>query len=61
MPIVAIATCVLIGWVLKCSTITDEVKIGAEKFGRERLYIVMTKYIVPFILIVLFVQAFIQF
>ncbi|MDE6244153.1 MAG: sodium-dependent transporter [Treponemataceae bacterium] len=61
MPIVAIATCVLIGWVLKCSTITDEVKIGAEKFGREHLYIVMTKYIVPLILIVLFVQAFIQF
>lgn len=61
MPIVAIATCVLIGWVLKCATVIDEVKIGAKKFGRERLYIVMTKYIVPFILIVLFVQAFIQF
>ena len=61
MPIVAIATCILIGWVLKCSVVIDEAKINAQKFGRERLYIVMTKYVVPLILVVLFVQSFIRF
>lgn len=61
MPVVAIATCIMIGWVLKCDSILEEVKIGAVKVSRQKLYVVMTKYVVPIILTVLFVQAFIKF
>ena len=53
MPIVAIGTCVLIGWVVKPKTVIDEATINGEKFGRKGLYIVMIKFIAPAFLIVL--------
>ena len=57
MPIVAIATCILIGWMVKPKTIIDEVTLGGYKFGREKLYVVMIKYITPVLLAFLFLQS----
>ena len=51
MPIVAFATCILIGWVTSPDIIIDEVMIGESKFGRKGLYKVMIKYIAPICLI----------
>ena len=53
MPIVSIATCILVGWVLKPKTVIDEATKNGEKFGRKGLYIVMIKFIAPAFLIVL--------
>ena len=53
MPVVSIATCILIGWVLKPKTVIDEATKNGEKFGRKGLYIVMIKFIAPAFLIVL--------
>lgn len=47
MPIVALCTCILIGWVAGAKTVTDEVKRNGEKMNREKLYNVMIKYIAP--------------
>ena len=57
MPVVSIATCVFIGWVLKPKTIIDEVTRNGERFGREKLYVVMVKYITPVLLLLLLLQA----
>ncbi len=57
MPIVAIATCILIGWIVKPKTVVDEVTYGGIKFGRKGLYIIMVKYIVPVMLFFLLLQA----
>lgn len=57
MPIVAILTCVLIGWVAKPKTIIDEVTKNGEKFGRKFIYIAMVKVIAPVLLVVLLLQA----
>ena len=57
MPIVAIATCILIGWVVKPKTVIDEVEKGGCKFGRKRLYVVMIRYVVPILLFVLFLKS----
>ena len=57
MPIVAIATCILIGWVAKPKTVIDEVTFGGIKFSREKLYVVMIKYITPIMLLFLLLQA----
>ena len=56
-PVVSIATCVFIGWILKPKTIIDEVKRNGEKFGREKLYVVMVKYVTPVLLLLLLLQA----
>lgn len=57
MPIVAIGTCILIGWVVKPKTVIEEVTKNGEKFGRQKLYVVMIKYITPVLLIILFLQS----
>ena len=57
MPIVSIGTCILSGWILKPKTIINEATKNGEKFGREKLYVVMIKYITPVLLLVLFLKA----
>lgn len=58
MPIVAICTCILVGWVVKPETVIDEVTRNGEKFGRKKLYIVMVKFIAPILLALLLLNAF---
>ena len=57
MPIVALVTCILIGWVVKPKVITDEVKKGGYKFGREFIYKAMIKFIAPILLFILLLQS----
>lgn len=58
MPLVAIGTCILVGWIIKPKTIIEEVeKNGAKKMSRKKLYIIMIKYIAPIMLIVLFLKS----
>ncbi len=57
MPIVAIATCILIGWIVKPKYVLDEVEKTGQKFGRRKLYIVMIKVVAPIFLLVLFLQS----
>jgi len=57
MPVVAISTCLLIGWVLKPKTIIDEVCLGGHKFARAGLYSVMVKFVAPILLLILLLQA----
>ena len=57
MPIIAIATCILIGWVLKPKTVIDEATKNGEKFGRKTLYVVMIKVIAPLGLLLLLLKT----
>lgn len=57
MPVVAIGTCVLIGWVLKPKTVIDEVEKSGHKFGRRTLYILMIKVVTPLLLLVLLLKS----
>lgn len=57
MPIVAIATCLLIGWVTGPQTVIDEVTVNGASFGRQRLYVVMVKWVTPVMLAILFLQS----
>ena len=57
MPVVSIATCIFIGWVLKPRTVIEEVTRNGEQFGREKLYVVMIRYIAPVLLLMLLLQA----
>ena len=57
MPVVSIATCIFIGWILKPKAVIDEVTYGGHKFGREKLYVVMIKFVTPVLLTLLLLQA----
>lgn len=58
MPIVALATCILIGWVAKPKTVIDEVTKNGAKFNRKFIYNATIKVIAPFLLMVILLQAF---
>jgi len=57
MPVVSVVTCIFIGWIVKPKTVIDEVTLGGRKFGREKLYVVMVKFITPALLLLLLLQA----
>lgn len=57
MPMIAIGTCILIGWILKPKAIIDEATKNGEKFGRQKLYVVMIKYITPALLLILLLKS----
>ncbi|MGN0157981.1 MAG: sodium-dependent transporter [Brotaphodocola sp.] len=57
MPIVSIATCILIGWIVKPGVVIDEVTAGGNKFGRKGMYVLMIRFIAPFLLMILFLQG----
>lgn len=57
MPVVAIGTCLLVGWVIKPKTVIDEVEKSGCKFGRKKLYIIMIRYISPVLLAILLFKS----
>lgn len=62
MPIVAICTCILIGWIAGTKTLEDEITKNGEPFKRRRIFQIMIKYIAPVCLVVILVfYSLIQF
>lgn len=57
MPVVAIGTCILVGWVLKPKAVIDEVEKSGCKFGRKKLYVVMLRYVAPILLLILLLKS----
>ena len=53
MPVVAIGTCILVGWIVKPKYVIDEIEKNGSKFGRRKLYIAMIKVVAPILLLVL--------
>ena len=57
MPVVSIATCVFVGWVVKPKTVIEEVTLNGNKFHREKVFLVMIKFVTPLLLSLLLLQA----
>ena len=59
MPVVAILTCVFIGYIIKPKTLIDEVEENGEKFKKKKLFTVIIKYVAPvFIMLILITSIF---
>ena len=58
MPIVALLTCILIGYVVKPKYIEDETTLNGEKFKSKGLYEVMTKFVCPVFMIIILLTPF---
>lgn len=55
MPIVAICTCILIGWVIGTKVLEDEITKNGEPFKRRKIFQIMVKYIAPVCLVIILV------
>lgn len=58
MPIVAIFTCILVGWVVGPKMVIDEVTRNGEHFGRKWLYIIMIRFVAPVLLVIILLGSF---
>lgn len=58
MPVLAIGTCILIGWIVKPKTVIDEATKNGERFLRRHLYTVMVKFVAPILLLILLLGSF---
>ena len=57
MPFISLLTSILIGWIVGPKWITDEVVKNGESFQRAGLYSFMIRYVVPVIMLVLFLVS----
>ena len=58
MPIVAILTCIVVGWIWGTDKALEEVQLNGEKFPRKPIFVAMTKYIAPVLLFIILLNSF---
>ena len=56
MPVVALATCIFVGYFIKPSAIAEEVE-KSGKFGRKGLFFVMIRYIAPVFIVAILISS----
>ena len=56
MPIVALITCIFVGYVIKPKTVIDEVELSG-KFKRKKLFEIMIKYIAPVFIVLILITS----
>ena len=57
MPFISFLTSILVGWVIGPKYIISEVERNGEHFGRARLYSFMIRFVVPVVMLVLFLVS----
>ena len=57
LTFISLLTSILIGWVIGPKWIIDEVEKNGAHFGRAKLYSVMMRYVVPVVMLILFLTS----
>ena len=57
MPLIALLSTILIGWVMTPDYVIGEMERNGETFHRKKLYTVMIRYVAPVMMLVLFLQS----
>ncbi len=57
MPIVALATCIFVGYILKPKVIIDEVELEGNKLKHKKMFNVMIKYIAPVCILIILISS----
>lgn len=57
MPVVALLTCIVVGWVVKPDVIVEEVKLSTPRFKSEKLYRVLIKYVAPILVVLILISS----
>ncbi len=57
MPLIALLSTILIGWVKKPGYVIEEMERSGDKFRRKHIYTVMIRYVAPVMMLILFLQS----
>lgn len=58
MPLLALLTCIMIGWIITPTKIIDEVTKNGEHFNRKTIFVLMVKYVAPVMLLIILLKSF---
>ena len=56
MPLVALGTCIFVGWIIGTKTVTDELELSAP-FRHKKLLEIMVKYVAPIFLLLILISS----
>ncbi len=57
MPIVALVTCIFVGYFIKPKTLIEEIENGNTQFKSKKLFVVMVKYIAPIFIVLILISS----
>lgn len=57
MPLIALLSTILIGWVKTPGFVIEEMERGGRTFRRKKVYVIMIRYIAPVMMLILFLQS----
>ena len=57
MPLIALLSTILIGWIKTPDYVIEEMERNGETFRRKKMYIIMIRYVAPVMMLVLFIQS----
>lgn len=57
MPVVALLTCLFVGFVVKPKTIIDEVESSSHSFKSKKVYEILIKYVSPILIILILISS----
>lgn len=57
MPLIALLSTILIGWVKTPEFVIEEMERGGRTFRRKKVYVIMIRYIAPVMMLILFLQS----
>ena len=57
MPIVALLTCIFVGYIVKPKTVIDEVLISSDRFKSQKLYVFIIKYLAPIFIVLILISS----
>ncbi len=59
MPLLALMTCILIGWIVKTEYVEQEVMCGERKFRMRLMYRIMIRFVCPVCMVMILVTPFV--
>ena len=57
MPVVAVLTCLFVGFVVKPGTVIDEVESSSHSFKSKKVYEILIKYVSPILIILILISS----
>ena len=57
MPVVALLTCLFVGFVVKPKTVIDEVESSSHSFKSKKVYEILIKYVSPILIILILISS----
>ena len=57
MPLIALLSTILIGWIKTPQFVIGEMERNGESFRRKKMYVIMIRYIAPVLMLILFLQS----